>query len=58
MKYLMKPTKKRSLRRSAVQIGDYILCNPFDMSVTFTIKDDRQNAERSKQKVADRLVST
>jgi hypothetical protein len=42
---------ERSLRRASRRIGDYILCNPFDLFVTFTIKDDRQNAERSKQKV-------
>lgn len=47
--------EERSIRRSAKKIGDYILCNPFDMFVTFTIKDDRQNAERSKQKVSDWL---
>jgi hypothetical protein len=42
---------ERSLRRTKKRIGDYILCNDFDMFVTFTIKDDRQNTERSRQKV-------
>jgi hypothetical protein len=42
---------ERSLRRAKKRIGDYILCNDFDMFVTFTIKDDRQNSERSRKKV-------
>ena len=46
---------ERSLRRSAKRISDYVLCNHFDMFVTFTIKEDRQNIERSKQKVIDWL---
>lgn len=47
--------EERSIRRSAKTIGDYILCNDFDMFVTFTIKDDRQNIERSRQKVINWL---
>ena len=42
---------ERSLRRAKKRIGDYILCNDFDMFATFTIKDDRQNSERSRKKV-------
>lgn len=42
---------ERSLRRSKKRIGDYILCNDFDMFATFTINSDRQNNERSKKKV-------
>lgn len=43
--------EERSLRRAAKKVGDYILCNSFDMFVTFTIKDDRQNSERSKKRL-------
>lgn len=42
---------ERSLRRAKKRIGDYILCNDFDMFATFTIKDDRQNSVRSRQRV-------
>lgn len=42
---------ERSLRRARRRIGYYILHNEFDMFVTFTIKDDRQNSERSRKKV-------
>lgn len=42
---------ERSLRRTKKRIGDYILCNDFDMFATFTIKDDRQNNERSRKKL-------
>jgi hypothetical protein len=42
---------ERSLRRAKKRIGDYILCNDFDMFATFTVKDDRQNNERSRKKV-------
>lgn len=42
---------ERSLRRARKRIGDYILCNSFDMFATFTIKDDRQNSVRSRQRV-------
>jgi hypothetical protein len=42
---------ERSLRRARKRIGDYILCNEFDMFATFTIKDDRQNIDRSKKKL-------
>lgn len=42
---------ERSLRRAKKRIGDYILCNDFEMFATFTIKDDRQNIERSRNKV-------
>lgn len=45
----------RSIRRAKKKIGDYILCNSFDLFVTFTIRDDRQNANRSKQKVLNWL---
>lgn len=46
---------ERSIRRAKKKIGDYILCNSFDLFVTLTIKDDRQNPERSKQKVINWL---
>ncbi len=42
---------ERSLRRAKKRIGDYILCNDFDMFATFTIKDDRQNSARSRRRV-------
>lgn len=48
-------TQERSIRRSKKRIGDYILCNSFNLFITLTIKDDRQDSERSKQKVLNWL---
>lgn len=46
---------ERSIRRARKRIGDYTLCNSFDMFVTFTIRDDRQNSEKSKRKIKNWL---
>lgn len=53
--YKKETNQERSIRRSKKKIGDYILCNSFDLFVTLTIKDDRQNSNRSKQKVLNWL---
>lgn len=42
---------ERSLRRTRKQIKDYVFCNQFDLFVTFTFKDDRQNIDRCKSKM-------
>lgn len=47
--------EERSIRRARKKIGGYILCNEFELFITFTINDDRQNVNRSKQKVMNWL---
>lgn len=46
---------ERSLRRTRKLIRDYSLCNEFDMFVTFTFATDRQDIEKSKQRMLDWL---
>lgn len=46
---------ERSIRRSKKAISDYIICNKFDMFVTFTFKSDRQNVETKRQQMSDWL---
>jgi hypothetical protein len=46
---------ERSIRRTKRRISDYVLCNDFDMFVTFTFAKDRQNVERSKMKMSNWL---
>ncbi len=53
--YTKETHQERSVRRTKKKIGDLIICNSFDLFVTFTIKDDRQNPERSKRKVLNWL---
>lgn len=47
----------RSLRRSKTTISDIVECTQFDLFCTFTFKKDRQNIEKSKQKMKDWLKS-
>ena len=45
---------ERSLRRAKKRIGDYILCNDFDLFVTFTMNSkhgDRKDSEASRKKL-------
>lgn len=46
---------ERSLRRTRRKVKDYVLCNEFELFVTFTTKADRQNIVRSKQKLTNWL---
>ena len=46
---------QRSLRTSKASVLAYALCNSFDIFATFTFSDDRQNIDRSKQKMNDWL---
>lgn len=46
---------ERSIRRTKRRISDYVLCNDFDMFVTFTFSEDRQNVEKSKMKMSNWL---
>jgi len=43
---------ERSIRRTRKKIKDHILCNEFDLFATFTFKDDRQNIDRCKTRMA------
>ncbi len=42
---------ERSLRRTRKTIKDYVFCNQFELFVTFTFKQDRQNIDRCKAKM-------
>jgi len=53
--YEKEKNQERSIRRAKKKTGDYILCNSFDLFATFTIRDDRQNSDHSKQKVLNWL---
>jgi hypothetical protein len=46
---------ERSIRRTKKKISDIALCNQFDMFATFTFKDERDNIEKSKAKMANWL---
>lgn len=46
---------ERSLRRSKKLIRDYALCNDFDMFATFTFATDRQDIDKTKQRMSDWL---
>ena len=46
---------ERSVRRTKKIIRDYVLCNCFDMFATFTFKSDRQDIEKTRQKMMDWL---
>lgn len=46
---------ERSIRRTKKIVRDYVLCNCFDMFATFTFKSDRQDIEKTKQKMMDWL---
>jgi hypothetical protein len=46
---------ERSLRRSKQTIRDYVYNNRFDIFATFTFKNDRDNVEKAKSKMADWL---
>lgn len=46
---------KRSLRRTKKIIRDYVLCNKFDMFITFTFKSQRHDISKSRQRMADWL---
>ena len=46
---------QRSLRTTKASVIAYALCNPYDLFATFTFSDDRQNVDRSKQKMNDWL---
>ncbi len=46
---------QRSLRTSKASVLAYALCNSFDLFTTFTFSNDRQNADRCKQKMNDWL---
>lgn len=48
---------ERSIRRTRTTISDLTLSNDFDMFATFTFKSDRQNVEKSKQKMSNWLKS-
>lgn len=47
----------RSLRRTKTTISDLVLCNEFDLFVTFTFKSDRFNTGLSKSKLSNWLKS-
>lgn len=49
---------QRSLRKTKTTLKDLILSNSFDMFITLTIKQDRQNNERSKKKIQTWLKNT
>ena len=46
---------ERSIRRTRKKIKDYVLCNEFELFATFTFKNDRQNIDRCKTRMADWL---
>lgn len=43
---------ERSIRRTRKKIKDYVLCNEFDLFVTFTFRDDRYDVARCKTRMA------
>ncbi len=43
---------ERSIRRAKKAIGDYIKCNRFELFCTFTFKDDRQDIDKCRAKMA------
>lgn len=44
---------ERSIRRTRKAIKDYTFCNDFNLFVTLTMKEDRQNPEHSKEKLSN-----
>lgn len=51
-------SKTRSIRRTRRIISDLVICNKFQLFVTFTFKSDRQNIRRSKEKMQNYLKNT
>ena len=45
----------RSLRRTRKSIRDYVLCNEFELFVTFTFADERQDEERCRVRMSNWL---
>lgn len=43
---------ERSLRRTKKCISDYILCNPFELFITFTFAKNRQNVDEKRAQMA------
>lgn len=48
---------QRSIRRTRTIISDLVQCNDFELFVTFTFAQDRQDIEKSKQKMQNWLHS-
>lgn len=44
---------ERSLRRTKKKIGDYILCNSFELFVTFTFAKNRQDINQKRRQMSD-----
>lgn len=47
--------QERSIRRTQKRISDYVLCNLFELFVTFTFGEDRQNIDKKRQQMSDWL---
>jgi hypothetical protein len=46
---------ERSIRRTKKRITDYTLCNPFELFVTFTFKNNRQDIDEKRRQMANWL---
>lgn len=46
---------ERSIRRSKKRISDYVLCNPFELFVTFTFAKNRQDINEKRQQMSNWL---
>ncbi len=46
---------ERSMRRSITNIKDYVMCNDFELFVTFTFRDDRYNVGTKRAQMHDWL---
>lgn len=46
---------ERSLRRTKKRIGDYILCNRFELFITFTFAKNRQDINEKRRQMSDWL---
>jgi hypothetical protein len=44
---------ERSIRRTKKRIGDYILCNHFELFVTFTFAKNRQDIDQKRRQMSD-----
>lgn len=44
---------ERSLRRTKKSVRDYAICNPFNVFATFTMRSERTDVDKSKQRMSD-----
>lgn len=47
--------KEHSISRTRAAVRDYVLCNRFDLFITFTFREDREDVDRCKSKMANWL---